>query len=92
MKLVGATNWFIRVPFMLEGLFAALAGALLSGAAIWAANEWLFPRVARFAEFLGPVFDFSSSEITGVLLLMLGTGLAVGLLGSGMALRRFLEA
>jgi cell division transport system permease protein len=91
MKLVGATNWFIRVPFLLEGLFAALVGALLSGGAILAANEWLFPRVAEFAQFLGPVFHFTSSEISQVLLLMLATGLAVGLLGSGMALRRFLE-
>src|SRR5918996_1753951 len=64
MKLVGATNWFIRIPFILEGIFAAL---------------------------VGPIFRFSTAEMGGVLLLLVAVGCLVGVVGSTMALRRFLE-
>jgi cell division transport system permease protein len=91
MKLVGATNWFIRVPFMLEGLFAALVGAIVSGGIVYAANELLFSHLGNTLPFLGPVFDFSVGEIAGVLALLFGVAALVGLVGSSMALRRFLE-
>ena len=91
MKLVGATNWFIRIPFMLEGVFAALMGAVAAGAVILLANTLLFSRIGETLTFLGPVFSFTSTEIITVMLVLGGTGCAVGLIGSMMALRRFLE-
>lgn len=91
MKLVGATNWFIRIPFMLEGVFAALMGAVAAGAVILLANTLLFSRIGETLTFLGPVFSFTSTEIVTVMLVLGGTGCAVGLVGSMMALRRFLE-
>lgn len=91
MKLVGATNWFIRIPFMLEGVFAALAGALISGFVVLGSNALLFSRIGDAIPFMGPVLTFSAGEIAGVLLLLSGVGIAVGLVGSGLALRRFLE-
>ena len=91
MKLVGATNWFIRIPFMLEGVIAALAGALISGAVVLSGNALLFSRMGEALPFLETVFSFSSGEILSVLLVLAGVGALVGLIGSGMALRRFLE-
>jgi cell division transport system permease protein len=91
MKLVGATNWFIRIPFMMEGLFAALMGAVISGGVVWGANELLFSRLERALPFLGPAFNFSAGDITTVLAILVGVGGLVGLAGSTMALRRFLE-
>jgi cell division transport system permease protein len=91
MKLVGATNWFIRIPFMLEGIFAALVGAIVSGLIIVGTNALIFSRVGEAITFLENVFTFSTSEILGVLALLLGVGVLVGLIGSGLALRRFLE-
>ena len=91
MKLVGATNWFIRIPFMFEGVFAALTGAILSSLFLFGANELLFSRMGDFLAFLGPVFTFSGWEIAKVLFLLVGGGIVVGLFGSVMALRRFLE-
>jgi cell division transport system permease protein len=91
MKLVGATNWFIRIPFMLEGVFAALVGAIVSSAIVVAANALLFARMGEALPFLGPVFSFSATEIAGVLALLVGVGTIVGLVGSSLALRRFLE-
>jgi cell division transport system permease protein len=91
MKLVGATNWFIRIPFMLEGVFAALAGALISGAVVLGGNALLFSRIGDAIPFMEPVLTFSAGEIAGVLLLLAGVAALVGLVGSTMALRRFLE-
>ena len=91
MKLVGATNWFIRVPFMMEGVFAALVGALIAGGIVVIANLFLFSRMGRALPFLASVFTFSGGEIASVLFVLAGVGAAVGLIGSSMALRRFLE-
>ena len=91
MKLVGATKWFIRIPFMLEGVFAALVGAIIAGSIVLAANLFLFPRMGEAFQFLQQVFTFTSTEIIQVLLALAAGGVLVGLIGSGMALRRFLE-
>lgn len=91
MKLVGATKWFIRIPFMLEGVFAALVGAIIAGSIVLAANVFLFPKMGEAFRFLQQVFTFTSGEIIQVLLALAAGGVIVGLVGSGMALRRFLE-
>lgn len=91
MKLVGATNWFIRIPFMFEGVFAALTGAIVSSIVVLGANELFFSKMGDFLAFLGPVFSFSAWEIAKVLLILVGGGVVVGLFGSVLALRRFLE-
>ncbi len=91
MKLVGATNWFIRIPFMLEGVFAALVGAGISALIVFLVNSLVFARVGDVIAFLGPVLSFSTAELLTVLLTLLGTGALVGLVGSTLALRRFLE-
>jgi cell division transport system permease protein len=91
MKLVGATNWFIRIPFMLEGLFAALVGAIVSITIVLGANWLLFSRVGNALPFLENVLDFSGGELASVTLVLVAVGALVGLAGSSMALRRFLE-
>lgn len=91
MKLVGATNWFIRIPFMLEGLFAALVGALVAVFVVLGANWLLLQRLPSLVPLLAPVVNFSGGELLTVMGILVGVGALVGLAGSGMALRRFLE-
>lgn len=91
MKLVGATNWFIRIPFMLEGLFAALVGAAVAVVVVLGGNWLLLSRLPEAFPFLAPVLDFSSGELLTVAGLLVGVGGLVGLAGSSLALRRFLE-
>lgn len=92
MKLVGATNWFIRVPFMFEGVFASLVGALIAGSIVAAANFLLFPTMADALPFLGPVFTFTNSQMAFVLLIwMLFPAALIGVLTSFVAVHRFLE-
>jgi cell division transport system permease protein len=91
MKLVGATNWFIRIPFILEGIFAALAGAVIAGAIVLGGNALLFSRIGDAIPFMRPILTFTGGEIAGVLLLLAAVAAVVGLVGSSLALRRFLE-
>jgi cell division transport system permease protein len=90
MKLVGATNWFIRIPFMLEGLVQGLLGSAVAAGVVYLAN-WLFrdfvrEHVKSLANAVVPSHDLVLTEI---LLLVLGT--LVGTVGSGIAVRRFLD-
>ncbi len=91
MKLVGATNWFIRIPFMLEGLFAALVGASVAVIVVLGGNWLLLSRLPDAFPFLAPVLNFSGGELLTVTGVLVGVGALVGLAGSSMALRRFLE-
>jgi cell division transport system permease protein len=91
MKLVGATKWFIRIPFMLEGVFAALVGAIIAGSIVLLADTFLFPKMGEAFAFLQEVFFFTNGEIAQILGGLAIGGAIVGLIGSGMALRRFLE-
>ena len=59
MKLVGATNWFIRVPFMAEGLVQGIVGAVLGIAIVFGLRSWLLPTLGVGRWHLGglPVDD-----------------------------------
>ena len=50
MKLVGATNWFIRVPFMSEGLLQGLSGSLLAAGVVWISRTRCINHVGRRAD------------------------------------------
>ncbi|MBI1844912.1 MAG: ABC transporter permease [Actinobacteria bacterium] len=89
MKLVGATNWFIRVPFMLEGLFQGLAGTLSAFAVLYVAQEpaQRFIRDARLFEQFA-IFD-SQVLTTGLFMVVIGS--LLGAVGAGVAASRFLD-
>jgi cell division transport system permease protein len=89
MKLVGATNWFIRIPYMLEGLVHGLVGAAGSVVVLVSVNKWLFPRVQRIELF--QYFRVSGGEVFSTSILLLAIGCAVGVLGSTFAVWRYLD-
>jgi cell division transport system permease protein len=89
MKLVGATNWFIRVPFMLEGLVQGLLGAGMA-AGVVLVLDWLLGVAVRHQVILQSV-AVTGHEVLVIELLVLTVGGLVGFLGSGIAVRRFLE-
>ncbi len=88
MKLVGATDWFIRWPFVIEGIVVGAAGALLAVAVLGVtkialldplANNWTLIAAPRTISF------------TALLIVLMGAGIGVSALGSGLSLRRFLR-
>jgi cell division transport system permease protein len=89
MKLVGATNWFVRGPFMLEGLLCGLAGAIGAIILLVVGKAVVLPSLLH-----GPLN--AGSDVKGLAfelnaLMIVGVGLALGAAGSGLTIRRFLR-
>jgi cell division transport system permease protein len=87
MKLVGATNWFVRGPFMIEGLLCGLAGSAIAVLLLLLGKELALPGI------LGRIEDSGVGAI-GFLwnaAILLAVGLLLGAAGSGLTLRRFLR-
>jgi cell division transport system permease protein len=92
MKLVGATNWFIRVPFMVEGLVQGVIGAALAIGTLVVLRpffERIVPDPQQFPLFAGMVP--ASSELFGIYAVLALIGCVVGALGAGVAVTRFLD-
>jgi cell division transport system permease protein len=92
MKLVGASNWFIRVPFMLEGLVQGLLGAALACVAVRVLNSLVESRVTQGQSLaILQNFSVSTAEVNGTILRLLLVGGLVGMIGSGWAVNRYLD-
>ena len=89
MKLVGATNWFIRGPFMIEGLLCGVGGAALAVFFLLLGKELALPAILHNALSSDPDVHALAFPLTA--LILLGVGLVLGALGSGLTLRRFLQ-
>lgn len=89
MKLVGATDWFIRWPFLLEGLCLGFIGSLPAVLLVVRFYAWLAANVYTTLPFV-PLL--APGDLLGRLsLLLVGLGLLVGGLGSAISVRRFLR-
>lgn len=96
MRLVGATNWFIRWPFMLEGFITGLIGSVVAAVIIWVANWTLFNWIKNSTiSFLKvqvyPVWVKSGWWPLGLLPTLVLLGALLGAVGSAIALRRYLR-
>lgn len=92
MKLVGATDWFIRVPFILEGLIQGLLGALVSCGGLWVLNSAWTSGVAGFKAGTGvSALVVPGSYLNGVMIALLVIGATAGGVGSGVASSKFLD-
>jgi cell division transport system permease protein len=89
MKLVGATNWFVRGPFMLEGLITGLIGSILAVILLIMAKEIALPAIINRTTLTSDEVHALSFPV--IALIMIGTSLLVGAIGSGITLRRFLR-
>ncbi len=88
MKLVGATNWYIRLPFILEGITAGIAGALAAGGLLWLGEATLVSRLKGEVNFIPFITTADVWRVIPVLVL-LGAGLAA--VAAFLSLRRFLD-
>jgi len=91
MKLVGASNWFVRIPFMLEGLVQGVVGALIAFMAMLGLQNVLTNAISRNSDFSRGFYVTTGDAITiGLMLVAIGAG--IGVLGAIIGLRRFIEA
>jgi cell division transport system permease protein len=89
MKLVGATNWFVRGPFMLEGLLCGLAGAIGAIILLILGKAVVLPSLLHGPLNAGSDVKALAFELNA--LVIIGVGLALGAAGSGLTIRRFLK-
>jgi cell division transport system permease protein len=82
MKLVGATNWFIRIPYITEGFIQGFLGSVVAIVAVTALHTW-YP--------LHDEFQLNTSALLGTNAVVLIVGVVIGSVGSAIAIRRFLD-
>ena len=88
MRLVGATNWHIRVPFLIEGIIEGLLGAAAAIVSLFIMKVWFFDDIrekVRFLPWLG------TQDVVATVPYLLIAGVVVAAVASLMAMRRFLE-
>jgi len=84
MELVGATQWFIRLPFLLEGVLQGLVGGIAAAGVLYGLLEYamrfLLTEIAQYVHMGTPFY-----------LLVIGAGVALGLVGSIISVVRFID-
>ena len=89
MRLVGASNGFIRGPFLMEGALHALIGAVLAVVSLELIHQLALPRLQASLAFL-PI-EVDGMTFVFIYLILVAAGLVIGLIGSALAMRRYLK-
>ena len=91
MRLVGASNWYIRGPFVLEGIIYGVVASVLAVGIVYATLPWVAPRLQSWFEGIN-IFPIPVLEVFGGMLLFeLALGTLLGIVGSFVAMRRSLK-
>jgi cell division transport system permease protein len=88
MKLVGASNWYVRLPFLLEGMIAGALGAIVSWGLLYAAVPRVTRDLAREVELLPFI---GAEQVIAIAPIMAFAGIGIAAFASIVALRRFLQ-
>ena len=89
MRLVGASNGFIRGPFLMEGALHAIIGSLLAVGVLQLLRMFALPQLQNAIKFLN--FDIGGTTYLFICVALVVAGLVIGLLGSAFAMRRYLK-
>ncbi|HTL86061.1 MAG TPA: permease-like cell division protein FtsX [Acidimicrobiia bacterium] len=90
MKLVGASNWFVRVPFMAEGLIQGAVGAGFAFGLIYALKVLISNVISHRHDVISS-FYITNTDAISIGLIVVFVGAMIGTVGSAIGLRRFLE-
>jgi cell division transport system permease protein len=90
MRLVGATRWFIRWPFMIEGVVVGFAGGLIAILILWLGKITIVDPLSSTFSFLAAQNN-STLSFPALVAILFGAAVLVSAVGSGVTLRRFLK-
>ena len=91
MRLVGASNWFIRGPFIVEGILYGLAGALVTAALVYPILFILTPKISSFLELDITQFNYLALNYLALLGILLAIGSLLGIVSSATVVRKYLK-
>jgi cell division transport system permease protein len=91
MKLVGASNWFVRVPFIAEGMVQGLVGAGLAVIAVLALKRFGFDDAFSDPGSFFSEFFVTTGDATLISFYVLGIGALIGVIGASVGLRNYLR-
>lgn len=91
MKFVGATDWFIRWPFVIEGIIIGLVGGVLSTLLLFAGYNSLYEKIVSSSSLYMPQFIKPMYILTTMSWQFILAGIVIGAIGSVIALRKFLD-
>jgi len=91
MKYVGATDWFIRWPFIIEGVLIGLIGGALPALLTWVGHDYVIESIASIPELQFIQFLPRTAIFTQLIPFALALGAAIGTVGSGVSVRRHLK-
>jgi cell division transport system permease protein len=92
MKYVGATNWYIRGPFLFEGIIIGLVGALVSGAVVLVIYHLIVSKYGvNIVMIMSSGLISESTMIENLMILFAAVGISIGACGSIISMRRFLD-
>lgn len=91
MKLVGAGNWFVRGPFIIEGALYGIVAAILATVILFPGLWYLSPKIASYISGAN-LFEFFKNNFLSLFLLQIGIGIILGTASSFASMGRYLEA
>lgn len=90
MRLIGASNWYIRMPFIIEGAVFGVAGCALAIVSIFPIIVYISPKISQFLPDFS-LYDYFMSNLFNLTVLLLAIGMGLGVVGSFIAIRRYLK-
>lgn len=91
MRLVGANNWFIRGPFIVEGVLYGLISSLITLGIFYPIFYFVSPKLSGFLP-IEDLFSYLQANFWALLVLLLGIGIVLGVVSSFIAIRKYLRA
>lgn len=90
MRLVGASNWYIRGPFIVSGIMAGVLATIITLVIFYPITNWVGDKTANFLAGIN-IFDYYKQNILQILAIALGSGVFLGGISSYLSVRRYLH-
>ena len=90
MRLVGASNWFIRGPFIIEGLMYGIISTIITLILLYPTFYFASSKISGFLP-IGDLFSYFKANLLSLFFLLLGVGLVLGTFSSFIAVRKYLK-